>query len=377
LTGPAPSRKGDLRLLGLHQGQAIEGPRTVHFDLTNACNTNCITCWDHSPLLTQARPVEWKRRQVDAAAIEQILDDLQTLGGLRAIILSGQGDPMVHPQVYRIIEAVKSRKLHVTIITNLIPADPEQILALDVDQLLIGIHGASEASYRAFHPSFRQGEWQRLHGMLESFRDAGRRYKHVQVICDTNWHELVDMVEFGHRYMAERVNFKLASLKRGTETCAIDDRARAQLLAELVPAARQKASELSVTTNLTVFEQQLRAGGTATAPIEEIGCFMGYSYARVLVDRTVLYCCNTDVVVGKLEGETRFSDLWRGPRWNQLRQRMREGRYYASCRQCGKVNQNVKLADKFKKRYGEARYLEVTGRGLTAPTSPRCAESKA
>ena len=32
------------------------GPRTVHFDVTNACNAACITCWDHSPLLATPAP---------------------------------------------------------------------------------------------------------------------------------------------------------------------------------------------------------------------------------------------------------------------------------------------------------------------------------
>src|SRR5690606_8183425 len=27
------------------------GPQTVHIDVTNACNVDCVTCWDHSPHL--------------------------------------------------------------------------------------------------------------------------------------------------------------------------------------------------------------------------------------------------------------------------------------------------------------------------------------
>jgi hypothetical protein len=70
---------------------------------------------------------------------------------------------------------------------------------------------------------------------------------------------------------------------------------------------------------------------------------MGHVYSRVLVDGTVLYCCNTEVVVGSL-AEARFSQLWRGPRWEAWRARMRAGDYLPSCAQCGKLNQNVKIA---------------------------------
>ena len=356
-------KRRDLVLAGIEAGRPLQGPRSIHLDVTNACNTNCITCWDHSPLLDEARSSAWKRQKVDPAQIEALLDDVLSLGGLEAVVVSGMGEPFTHPEIDRILAAVKSRGLHLTVISNLMPTTAERILALGVDQLLIGIHGASEASYRAFHPSFRSDEWQLLHAMLERFREAGRRYKHVHVICRVNAHELVEMVEQGARYDAEIVNFKLASLKEGTEQAIIDAEQRRRLETELLPRARERAAALGVTTNLDVFEAQLRAGGEATAPIRDIGCFMGFAYARVAVDGTVLYCCNTEVEIGTLAHGARFSELWHGERWNRLRDRLRRGWYWASCAQCGKVNQNVKLGRRFAKAYGEVRLLEVTGRG--------------
>jgi len=350
-------------LAAIDAGRPVDGPETIHIDVTNSCNTNCITCWDHSPLLDRPRPAEWKRRRVEPEAVEALLDDVAGLGGLRAVILSGMGDPLVHPDIYRLIEAVKSRGLHLTIITNLIPADPARIVALEVDQLLIGIHAASEAAYRAFHPSFRGDEWSRLHAALERFAAAGRRYKHVHVICRPNAEELVAMVDQAARYRAAQLNFKLAGLGDGTQACRIDDRQRAWLIAEGVPAAARRAAELGVASNLDVFAAQLGAGGAATAPIAEVGCFMGYVYSRITVDGTVLYCCNTEVVVGRLDGDTRFSTLWHGDAWQALRARMRRGDYLPGCSQCGKLNQNVKIAGHFADAYGAARLAQVTGRG--------------
>jgi MoaA/NifB/PqqE/SkfB family radical SAM enzyme len=346
----------DLHLLSIERGEPLIGPKTLHIDLTNGCNTNCITCWDHSPLLTDARTAAWKRQRVDAAEVIAIVDDVMTLGGLSAVIVSGMGEPFTHPEVYEILAALKERKLHVTVITNLIPADAKRIVALGVDELLIGIHAASERAYQAFHPSFERDEWYRLLAALETFRRAGRRFKHVQVIAGCNAHELVDMIELGERWGASQVNFKLASLAHGTEDARISEEQRALLLDELIPRAR----ETKLPNNLDVFERQLRAGGGDTAPIDEIGCFMGYVYARVLVDGTVLFCCNTDVVVGSIR-DAKFSDLWRAPRWNAMRARMREGDYLPSCRQCGKVVQNVKYGERFAKAFGEERRREVTG----------------
>jgi len=355
----------DLHLEGIARGVPLAGPKSLHIDLTNGCNTNCVTCWDHSPLLSSARSTSWKRQRVERAQVEALVDDVITLGGLEAVIVSGMGEPFTHPEIYEILAALKARELHVTVISNLIPAEPARILALEIDQLLIGIHAATETAYRAFHPSFDRDEWSRLLAMLEQFRHAGRRFKHVQVIAGCNAHELVDMIDLGARYGAAQINFKLASLAHGTEAARITDEQRQRLFDDL-PRAIDRASALDLPTNLDVFAEQLRAGGGDTAPIDDIGCFMGYVYARVLVDGTVLYCCNTEVVVGSL-GEARFSELWRGARWNALRDRMRHGDYLPSCRQCGKVVQNVGWARRFQKHHGEARLREVTGRDGTRP----------
>lgn len=355
-------KRPDLLLLGIDAGRPLSGPRTVHIDITNGCNTNCITCWDHSPLLTIGRTPAWKRMRAGAAEVEALLDDVRGLGGLEAIILSGMGDPLTHPDASAIIRAVKARGLHLTIITNLIPGDAGEIIELGVDQLLIGVHAATEPVYRAFHPSFRNDEWRRLCGMLERFREAGRRDKHVHVICEVNAHELPEMVRFGHTFGAGQVNFKLASLKDGTEACRITEAQRAALSERLVPEAERAAADLGVATNLDVFAGQLAAGGEATADIAKIGCFMGHAYARVLVDGTVLYCCNTEVRVGTLASGERFSEMWTGARWGELRDRMRRGEYFESCNQCGKLNQNVKIGRRFASVFGEERLLQVTGR---------------
>lgn len=347
----------------INRGEPALGPSTVHIDITNGCNTNCVTCWDHSPYLDKPRSAAWKRQRVDVGHVVDLLDDLGALGGLSSIVLSGMGEPFTHPDVYTMIEAIKARDLHLTIITNLVAADADRVLALGVDQLLIGVHGASEGAYLAFHPSFRPEEWKKLNAMLAKFRDAGRRFKQVQVVSQENAHELVDMIDFAASTCAHAVNFKLASLREGTDAVRVTEEQRALLVTSLVPKAIARAKHLGVKTNLRVFEAQLGAGGARTAPIEDVGCFMGYVYSRVLVDGTVLYCCNTDVRVGSLAGGDRFSALWRGEAWRALRAQLRRGEYLSSCDQCGKFNQNVAIGRAFEERFGSERLLAVTGRG--------------
>mgnify|MGYP000505818931 CR=1 FL=1 len=108
-------KRPDLKLAGIERGAPLTGPETIHIDITNGCNTNCVTCWDHSPYLTLGRSGAWKRQRVEVAQVREILDEAADLGGHRAVILSGMGEPFTHPDVYAMIEEVKRRGLHLTL----------------------------------------------------------------------------------------------------------------------------------------------------------------------------------------------------------------------------------------------------------------------
>jgi MoaA/NifB/PqqE/SkfB family radical SAM enzyme len=348
---------------GIAAGVPQTGPRTVHVDVTNACNAACITCWDHSPLLTEARSVAWKKRRIDRAVFDELVTDLAALGSVKAMILSGMGDPLVHPDIYAMIARVKREGWHLTVMTNLIAADIDRLAPLGVDQFLVGVHGATPVAYSAFHPGWDEREFFTLCRYLRRLGQTGASVRHVQVINRDTAPEFVDMVRFGHQFRADRVNFKLASLFGGTETCRITDEQRRWLAADGIPRARALAAELGVATNIDLFDTQLAAGeedDAATVPIADVGCFMGYVYTRITASLDVLYCCNTEVKVGSL-ADARLSDLWRGEAWQALRDRLRRGDYFAGCARCGKFEQNVAWSKRVKAELGEEVWRESIG----------------
>lgn len=347
-------------LAGIAAGQPQIGPQSVHIDVTNGCNAACVTCWDHSPLLKTARPASWKRRRLPWDRFVDITDQLAALGSVKAVVLSGMGEPLTHPRIYDMIERVKAHGWSLTMLSNLVAADIDRLASLGVDNLLVGVQGASPEAYTAFHPGWSEQHFFTMCRYLRRLSRAGVQVRHVQVINRDTAPEVVEMVRFGRLFQAQRVNFKLASLAEGTEDCAITEAQRQWLLGEGIPQARALAERLSVNTNLHLFEQQVAAGGLATAPIDQIGCFMGYVYCRITVDEEVLYCCNTAVQVGSLR-EAPFAALWSGERWQRLRGHLRSGRYLPGCERCGKLEQNVKWSERFRAHAGEAAWREATG----------------
>jgi MoaA/NifB/PqqE/SkfB family radical SAM enzyme len=284
------------------------------------------------------------------------------MGSVRHCIVSGMGEPLTHPEIYRILELVRAQGWAVTLISNLVAADPEALAAAQVDQILAGIQGVRPPSYAAFHPGWSEAEFFHLCKVLRRLQGGGTRVRHVQVINRDTAPELVDMVRFARTYGAERINYKLAALGGGTEACAITEEQRAWMLHEAIPAARGEAERLGVHTNLHLFEEQLASGGRATVPLEETGCFMGHVFCRIGVDQEVFYCCNTEVRVGSLR-ESTFPELWWGPSWQALRVRMAKGDYLPACDKCGKFEQNRKWGQRLSAAFGPAERQRLIGRG--------------
>lgn len=331
-------------LEGIRQGRPEVGPSTVHVDLTNGCNAACVTCWDHSPLLDRARPAAWKRQRLPLPRFQALVEDLAGMGSVRAVVLSGMGEPLTHPDVYDMIALVKARGWHLTLMTNLVAADLPRLQDSGVDSLLVGVHGVTPATYTAFHPGWTEQHFFTLCRNLRAMAAAGARVRHVHVINRDTAPEVVEMVRFGRLFGADRVNFKLASLADGTEDCAILPAQRDHLLDTDLARARALAEALSVPTNLDLFEAQLQAARDdvlVTTPMAQVGCFMGYVYTRITVEGEVLYCCNTHVRVGHLD-QGPLSGQWWGPAWQGLRERVARGELFEGCERCGKFEQNLK-----------------------------------
>lgn len=351
-------------LSGIREGRPRAGPLQVHIDVTNTCNAACVTCWDHSPLLEEPRPPEWKRRRLGFDRFRALVADLEAMGSVRAVVLSGMGEPLTHPRIHDMIAEVKARGWHLTLITNLVAAEVDRLARAGIDQVLVGIHGVTPAVYAAFHPGWTEAQFFRMCRHLRALTAAGVRCRHVQVVDRDNADQVVDMVRFGQLFRADRVNYKLASLAAGTEACATTPAQREWLLAEGIPTARALAADLGVPTNLALFERQVRAAvadARATTPIEDVGCFMGHVYARITAEGEVLYCCNARIRVDGLEAAP-FADLWFGARWQALRDRLRAGRYLPGCERCGKFEQNVKWSKRYRAFAGDAAWREATGR---------------
>lgn len=364
------------RLLGYLEQKPRLGPETVHIDITNNCNLDCVTCWNYAPGLTTPKSAAWKATRMEAPTFARVLAEVDAAGAER-IIISGGGEPFTHPDIYDFIAAVKGRGLVLTIITNGTLCDFPRLAELGVDQLLLNVSSGSAASYVLYHPNQPEETFAELLAGVASVRGKVA-VNMVQVINVLNAHELIAMVELAAE-LGARVSFKYGDTPPGTEVCALPSPRKLALLAAEIPAAAARAKELGVKHNLDAFENQVgstlnrsseeasraargqgarnaapetyqadRRGGEyrATPPSGSAvasselppPCFSGYLYSRVYVDGRVFFCCE-HIEVGHMDDGS-FGKIWESPGYDKVRQRLHQGKGYPGCARCGKHDMN-------------------------------------
>lgn len=312
------------------------GPETVHLDVTNACNLDCVTCWNYGPALATPRPVAWKRLRIEPALFTRVLGEVAA-SGVERIVLSGGGEPFTHPDLEAFIAQVKQRGLRLTVITNGTLCDFPRLRELGVDQLLLNLASATPHTYAAYHPNQPPETFHRLVEGVETLRGV-TAVNLVQVINGLNAHELVPMLELAHR-LGARSSFKVGEVPPGTAHYALTPLQRQWLLDTALPEARRQAKQLpGVKHNLPAFELQLR--GQHDGPLPP--CFAGALYTRISVEGRVFFCC-APIEAGHLQ-EGSFEEVWRSPRYQALRERLRRQQLFPACARCGKHDMNFAAA---------------------------------
>jgi MoaA/NifB/PqqE/SkfB family radical SAM enzyme len=114
----------------------------VYIEPTTKCNLKCRICVRHAwsePL----GAMSW-------ATFHRILQGLRSFSPLPQVFFGGFGEPLTHPEIYRMIRAAKELGSEVELITNGTLLDDGSVQALlesELDTLWVSVDGATEGCY--------------------------------------------------------------------------------------------------------------------------------------------------------------------------------------------------------------------------------------
>jgi len=311
---------------------ALDLPRHLYIEVTNHCNSLCISCpltYDHFLPLEPKQHLSWEN-------FRRIVDPLPRLD---RVVLHGIGEPLLNRDLSRFIAHLKERGAYVLFNSNGVLLDQKRgdaLVAAGLDELRVSLDAVTPDLYAKLRGI------DALPKIIHNLRDFVERHGAQRspklslwlVGMQENLHELLDFVKLGAAisvpevYLQRLVYFGDGQRLDEASTMTPEQSLYGTLAAQqeqLISQAEALAGQLGLL---------FRASG-ATTPHESIstkgeypwqGCLRPWLLMYVTANGNVLPCCiapfatpdYADIMLGNLF-ETPLPDVWNGERYQALR----------------------------------------------------------
>jgi SynChlorMet cassette radical SAM/SPASM protein ScmF len=220
--------------------------KRIYFYLTGNCNLRCRHCWIAPTYIAN----ESTKLFLDVHHFKSIIKQAKPLG-LNSVKLTG-GEPLLHPNIFEIIEIVKQEDLELTIETN------GTLCSLELSQLIrscrkpfisVSLDGSTKETHeyiRGVNGCFNEA----LQGIVNLVK-AGLKPQLIMSIMNHNKGEIESFVRLVEQLCANSVKFNLVQpTSRGK---AMHEAAEVPSVEELIEIGRWVERTLIPTTHLRVF----------------------------------------------------------------------------------------------------------------------------
>ena len=304
---------------------AYGAPFYVTIDITRRCNLQCVGCRfrpSQTAILASGDP---PIMDISIHFVENLYEEL-SLMGIHTILLTGEGEPFLHPQLFDFISIAKERGFQVSLITNGTLLDKDKIQALidsRLDLLTVSLWASSPEDYERNYPGTGTDSFRRV---VDGLR--------LLTSCKAEKKSKLPMVKLHHpinRNNFERID-SIVHLAYATGCNAIAFSPFKSFRGELAHLALSQDQENFVRLVLIEKKKQLRSlplghnidsillrYRIGEAVWERLPCYIGWIHSRVKTDGTVFPCNNPcDLIMGNL-GEMKFRDIWNSPTYQSFR----------------------------------------------------------
>ncbi len=326
-------RSENLVISGIINGrEAFTGPEQVVIDITNRCNEKCIGCWLYSPLLKQRPDSRWLRQEINFSRARSLINELADLGTKR-IRFTGGGEPFMHPKIMELIEYTKTRGLICCLTTNFSLLNKQMVrdlIRLRVDELAISLWASNEKTYAKTHPCAPERIFGNIKENLKILSNEKKDKPFVtlcNVICNLNYSEIKQMFDFALDLMVDGVYFTLIDTIEGaTDSLLLDEEQKQAALkqAEQIQGLQQGQKKRIKLDYFDGFIWRLKGEGVLAGNydqhrINQIPCYAGWIFARILADGAIVPCCRgVKKPMGNIN-EHNFKDIWLSQKYNEFR----------------------------------------------------------
>lgn len=304
-----------LRIIGAATDKLLAGSRSIYLDLTTACNINCNFCWIHSPLIKKR--VYKKELFLDFNTIKNVIDTASRWK-TEEILLSGDGEPTLHPEIKNIINSIKERKVRLFLATN--ATFPQQLLPsiAKIDYLYVDLCSPDANCFEKFQSPRNKGLYQKVINNLKVLSLNSKRTKSYLniafIINKTNYKEIPRMLEFSEKIRINEMTFRIMEATRYTKELLLTNKDKERLVKIIKDILKQKYNFRhnlkKVHLGLTNYKE---------SPYNITKCLTGWFSLLVDVNKDVGICChNENLVIGNLKNGS-LEKIWQSKKAQRMR----------------------------------------------------------
>jgi MoaA/NifB/PqqE/SkfB family radical SAM enzyme len=348
--------------------KALAGPWKVVIGVTDRCNYRCVMCREHSflaPREIQTGQVNagsekyafYEMAKMDVDLYRHLIDDLKLLG-TRDINISGKGEPLLHDSIHEMIEYASEQGFSVGLTTNGSLMNRETavfFIGTGVQSIHFSINAGTGSTYQKItgvkSPQSFEKVKNNLKTLLQLKREKGKANPKIMlsfVISSENFFEIPSMINLAVETEADRASFVVASIYyKETSFLGITDEDKKVLLQGLRDGGKI-ADQHGLIHNLDELGQQLNIKNNdfMIEVYNSIPCYVGWYFALVFANGTVLPCCQCLKNMGNLH-KLSFKEIWNSATYREFRWKTKnlpasdELLQGCQCSECSHVGYNL------------------------------------
>jgi MoaA/NifB/PqqE/SkfB family radical SAM enzyme len=311
-----------IRLLqGLFNGEiARTGPFFVNVDLTSRCNLRCAGCVFHTPYVKNHRSTVRRPADLPIEIFRKLCSNLSDIN-TNSMIIQGEGEPMLHPDVFRMIDIAKQAGLQVTMLTNgtlLNSHTAREIIDSRLDIFRVSLWAGSEEEYEKNYPGSNPANFKNIINGLKllSRLKAEMKLSYPEIIIyyvinHHNFKTINRMVDVAYRAGCDGLFFTpMYNVQDELDNLVLSDDEERVTQQCIIQAGKQlKSLSMHHNTDYALSRFKVRYPIWQTHP-----CYIAWFHARITCTGMVMPCarCNSSINFGDLQNQT-FKDIWNGP----------------------------------------------------------------
>lgn len=299
-------------------------PRRLVFELTNACNLNCVMCGRNDAYFKPTVfNIDWINKFNDI------------LNKVEEVTLMGWGEPTMHPQFINILKKLNQYNVRKYFCTNGMKLGElrESIFENKVDIIAISLDGANEET----NNKIRKGsDFNEIIGYLKDIVEEKKKrnvnYPYMNFVITamkSNFHQIPDMVKLAHEIGLEEV--KVVYLTVFSERMLEESLYNCQ---DEVIAVFDEATKLAEDLGVKIKLPYIQDEDIAQTKCHK-DCFVAWRDFFLGSDGYIRPCMSTPIKLLNIDEFDKFKEIWNSKEYIDFRKKVNDKKLMDNtCRNC-------------------------------------------